>query len=422
MIEARAPAPRDDRRPAAAAPPHRARAARRDRPRVRPLRAAATRGSGRGSTAPARRSGARSPSLSDDDGDDSWSQRAVRQPFIWYGNAFLRITAAISRRQEFAADALRRPPRRPRRLRRDAAARRTPTRPAFDALLGERGRRRSSTRAGGRRSADGFRRVHRARRRSSEAAAEHLERELHEGETDPYDSHPSLAERIAAIAGRAEPASPDDSPLRDRAAARPGRRSSARMLAVPARRPDAAELAPGRLGRGRRRGLPRARARRWRGSSRDVARGRHGRRACADAWSQRPRPTWPARCSSASPSWRSSTARDFAAALIGRRRCWSRSQRRRLVGRGRRPPSRSRAPPRRATTIAPCTSSRAARAAGAGELVRAARAWRRSSAIARRSSSPRQLAASDRREAAARLRTTKAPGRHPGPSLQPAGL
>ena len=42
--------------------------------------------------------------LSDDDGDESWSQRAVRLPFIWYGRAFLRITAKISRRQEFAAD------------------------------------------------------------------------------------------------------------------------------------------------------------------------------------------------------------------------------------------------------------------------------------------------------------------------------
>ena len=44
--------------------------------------------------------------LSDAEGDDSWSQAAVRQPFIWYGKAFLRITNAISRRQEFAADAL----------------------------------------------------------------------------------------------------------------------------------------------------------------------------------------------------------------------------------------------------------------------------------------------------------------------------
>jgi heat shock protein HtpX len=43
--------------------------------------------------------------LSDGDEDESWSQRAVRLPFIWYGNAFLRITNAISRRQEFAADA-----------------------------------------------------------------------------------------------------------------------------------------------------------------------------------------------------------------------------------------------------------------------------------------------------------------------------
>ena len=45
--------------------------------------------------------------LSDDDGDESWSKRLVRLPFIWYGKAFLRITAAISRRQEFAADACR---------------------------------------------------------------------------------------------------------------------------------------------------------------------------------------------------------------------------------------------------------------------------------------------------------------------------
>ena len=44
--------------------------------------------------------------LTDDDGDDGWTQRAVRQPFIWYGNAFMRITAAIKRRQEFAADQL----------------------------------------------------------------------------------------------------------------------------------------------------------------------------------------------------------------------------------------------------------------------------------------------------------------------------
>jgi len=42
--------------------------------------------------------------LSSTDGDDSISRMLVRQPFKWYGIAFLRITAAISRRQEFAAD------------------------------------------------------------------------------------------------------------------------------------------------------------------------------------------------------------------------------------------------------------------------------------------------------------------------------
>ena len=31
-------------------------------------------------------------------------RQPVRVPFIWYGNAFLRITAAIWRREEFAAD------------------------------------------------------------------------------------------------------------------------------------------------------------------------------------------------------------------------------------------------------------------------------------------------------------------------------
>ena len=33
--------------------------------------------------------------LSDEDGDEGWTQRAVRPPFIWYGKAFLRITSAI---------------------------------------------------------------------------------------------------------------------------------------------------------------------------------------------------------------------------------------------------------------------------------------------------------------------------------------
>jgi heat shock protein HtpX len=43
------------------------------------------------------------------------------------------------------------------------------------------------------------------------AVTANLERELAEGRTDPYDSHPSLAERIKAIRGL-PPGPPDDSP------------------------------------------------------------------------------------------------------------------------------------------------------------------------------------------------------------------
>src|SRR4051812_30035070 len=55
---------------------------------------------------------------------DSWEHWLVRLPFVWYGKAFLRMTAAISRRQEFAADtcAARRAGPVPARRRRDRAA------------------------------------------------------------------------------------------------------------------------------------------------------------------------------------------------------------------------------------------------------------------------------------------------------------
>ncbi|MDA0171132.1 M48 family metallopeptidase [Solirubrobacter taibaiensis] len=135
--------------------------------------------------------------LSDDEGDEGWSQRAVRKPFIWYGNAFLRITAKISRRQEFAAD-------------RCAVAsvgraayaagleRVHAYGPAFDSywggevapLLG-RGHRPAIS--------EGFSRFI-AHQNVAEAADTHLER-LRDEETDPYDSHPSLPERLAAIDG-----------------------------------------------------------------------------------------------------------------------------------------------------------------------------------------------------------------------------
>jgi Zn-dependent protease with chaperone function len=145
--------------------------------------------------------------LSDADGNDSWSQTAVRQPFIWYGKAFLRITNTISRRQEFAADALA-----ARRAGRDVHAetlrRIHAYAPAFDAYWANEvvpvlnaGRRPPV--------GQGFAAfIH--SEAIEHAAAEHLDRELTE-HTDPYDSHPSLAERVAAM--QDTPAgSPDDSP------------------------------------------------------------------------------------------------------------------------------------------------------------------------------------------------------------------
>jgi heat shock protein HtpX len=146
--------------------------------------------------------------LSDDDGDDGWAQAIIRQPFIWYGRAFMRITSAISRREEFAADACA-----VERAGRDAhveALRRIHAfAPAFDAYWQQDvvPALSSGTRPP---LAEGFSRF--AGTESVQQTAERLvEQELAEGRTHPYDSHPSLAERIAAVerfpAGQA-----DDSP------------------------------------------------------------------------------------------------------------------------------------------------------------------------------------------------------------------
>jgi heat shock protein HtpX len=143
-----------------------------------------------------------------DDEDDSWSQRAVRAPFLWYGKAFLRITNAISRRQEFAADAVA-----AREVGRDAhveALRRVHAlAPGFDFYWAEEvvpvlsSGYRPPLLAG----FSGFVRADRIQT----AASAHLEHELAEARSDPYDSHPTLAERIAAVQDC--PAGPrDDSP------------------------------------------------------------------------------------------------------------------------------------------------------------------------------------------------------------------
>ncbi|WP_170179018.1 M48 family metallopeptidase [Solirubrobacter pauli] len=135
--------------------------------------------------------------LSEDDGDESWTQRLVRLPFIWYGKAFMRITAAISRREEFAADrcAVERVGRDAlismlHRIRGGAAA--------FDAYWHNEvvpvlqvGRRPPV--------AEGFKRFmadEQVRESTDSFVADQLK-----AKSDPYDSHPSLAERIAAVEG-----------------------------------------------------------------------------------------------------------------------------------------------------------------------------------------------------------------------------
>jgi heat shock protein HtpX len=144
--------------------------------------------------------------LSDD--DDSWTKAIVRQPFIWYGKAFLRVTNAIKRRQEFAADAL--AARRAGREVHTETLRRTHSYgPAFDAYwvnevvpVLEAGRRPPV--------GDGFTAfIH--SEAVERAAAAQLDHELSERVTHPYSSHPSLLERIAAV--QDVPAgAPDDSP------------------------------------------------------------------------------------------------------------------------------------------------------------------------------------------------------------------
>jgi heat shock protein HtpX len=146
--------------------------------------------------------------LIDEDGDQGSTQALVRLPFVWYGKAFLRITNAISRREELAADAFA-----AMRTGRDvhvATLRRVHAyAPAFDAYWANEV---APLLSAGRRPpvGEGFRAfVHAAA--VEEAASQHLQRELEEGVTDPYASHPSLAARIAAVE-HCPPGDRDESP------------------------------------------------------------------------------------------------------------------------------------------------------------------------------------------------------------------
>lgn len=122
----------------------------------------------------------------------------LQAPFLWYAKLFLRVSHAVSRRQEFSADAL--------------AARVVGSQPLVAGLEKLRGVKMAYDlywqqelqpllEAGFIAPiADGFGQFVRDQR-TVRAMSSVLERELREGTTDPYDTHPALVDRIAAVKG-----------------------------------------------------------------------------------------------------------------------------------------------------------------------------------------------------------------------------
>ena len=156
--------------------------------------------------------------------EDSWGRRIVQLPFEAYGKVFMRITAAVSRRQEFAADRVAAEVAGT-EAQADALRRIHVAAPAYDSYFNtevipllQAGRRPPL--------ASGFSRFMTAEE-VQEAGRRYAE-SLREEKTDAYDSHPSLRERLAAlgfdaIEGDASP-SPDPAAhlLRDREAVERG--------------------------------------------------------------------------------------------------------------------------------------------------------------------------------------------------------
>lgn len=139
-------------------------------------------------------------------GDTSWLQA----PFRWYGKMFMRITHAVSRRQEFVADEL--------------AARTVGTKPLIAGLqsvhkVGPAFSQYWHTeyapvvRAGFMPPlADGFGQFMRGEHIAA-GMDRYLENELTSSQSDPYDTHPPLKDRIAALAELPQGSDlPDDSP------------------------------------------------------------------------------------------------------------------------------------------------------------------------------------------------------------------
>ena len=240
----------------------------------------------------------------------------VRQPFIWYGNAFLRITAAISRREEFAADACA-----VHSVGRaahvdGAASGSTRTRPAFDST----GSTRSSRCCG--RPAPAGRPTASSRFIEHETIEESRGRSYLERAAGGRDR----PIRLAPVAGGADRRGRGPArrrgrrhAVRHRAAPRPGR-DRARAARVPARHRSRGELRPDRLGRGRqaRSTAPRRRADRGvRGSPRR----RDARRRCprpSQARSRAGAPTAHRRRTSSDPVIRARRRRPRATAALAR--------------------------------------------------------------------------------------------------------
>jgi len=129
--------------------------------------------------------------------------------FLWYGKLFMYITQAISRRQEYTADNL--------------AARTVGVRALADGLRIIHGGAAAFTpywqgevapvlNAGFRPPlVEGFRQFV-GQTQIADAIARSVEREIAEGQADPYDTHPTLRERLAALGDPPEQRAPADDP------------------------------------------------------------------------------------------------------------------------------------------------------------------------------------------------------------------
>jgi Zn-dependent protease with chaperone function len=140
----------------------------------------------------------------------SLGRSKLQLPFVWYGNMFLRVTHAISRRQEYVADAL--------------AARTVGAKPLADGLRAVHGTGLAFNAYWQNECApvlhagfhpplvEGFAHFIQANE-IAEAINKHVDEELKTGKANPYDSHPPLKDRIAAVANLPAGNIPAEDPL-----------------------------------------------------------------------------------------------------------------------------------------------------------------------------------------------------------------